>query len=512
MNKHANNQSKQTFKESHATYNMTTLRHIVQIARFGHPLLAILSLASVLRFYGLENQSLWYDELVSWAQSNHVDLSGVINEGVRPDVHPPGYQVVLYFIEKHIGDSETILRFPSAICGVLAVVAIYVVGKRLYSRKEGLIASAFMAVLWCPIFYSQEARPYSMLLLFTLLASYYWILLIRKLSDNGRPSYYTMLGYVLTAVISSYLHYFGLYLVVLHGLAAALFLISRRKTLIYVGLIYIAILLAYLPWLPMMYEDLGRGPIWIEPPTWKAFILYLNSLFNHSKGLLLAVLFLYFSLALSGAYGTIKEKTYLNVRRLLLSSGSLLVLWLIVPFIGVYMKSIVSTPVLTNRNLIISLPAAYLLLSRSITRLPLRSRHQGIVIFIILVLMLGHLVFRVKYYSVPQKEQFREAVEYILDREQLYENSLIVGYTGSKACFDYYFEKRGSDRRVDVIAGKKEHIERVGEILSSENKRYVWYITAHLIPDEEFIRFLTRKLTLYDHKKLRGAEIWLFLS
>ncbi|MBW2495397.1 MAG: hypothetical protein JRE43_11645 [Deltaproteobacteria bacterium] len=44
---------------------------------------------SALRFYGLDTQSLWSDELASWRQSHQETVSDVIEYGVRPTPYPP---------------------------------------------------------------------------------------------------------------------------------------------------------------------------------------------------------------------------------------------------------------------------------------------------------------------------------------------------------------------------------------------------------------------------------------
>lgn len=477
------------------------------------PLILILILGSLLRFYGLENQSLWNDELESWRISSYDNLFAVIKKGVRYDVHPPGYYVLLYYVEKYIGVSESVLRFPSAVSGILSIFIIFLVGLRLYSYKEGLIASALMAVLWCPIYYSQEARANSMLLLFILLATYFWMLVLESLSERTTVSYYTIFGYIISAVISCYLHYFGLYLVTLQGLGAVLFFIRRREALFYVLLIYFAILLAYLPWWPIMFYQLwnNMGMIaWIEPPKSIAFVYYLEFLFNKSRILLLVVLMLYSFLVLRSLYSILKTKEYRNMRIMLLSPGLLLVLWLIIPFVGVYIKSVLSAPILTYRNLIISLPAAYLLLSRSITQLPLCSRNQAIIAFIIVGLLLSHLIFSMDYYSKPHKEQFREAVDFIVKNDYLYEGSLIIGYAWSQDYFNYYFERKGSTRRINVRGGQEKDILNVAKLIRTENPQYIWYICAHRVPDAEFIDFLNKNLALIDYKKFIRANVWLF--
>lgn len=134
----------------------------------------ILSLGSALRFYGLDHESLENDELASWVEIHHENLGSMI-EGLRYGMSPPLYHILLYFVIKHFGDSEVALRIPSAVSGVLSIIVIFFLGRHLYSEKEGLMAAGLTALLWCPVYYSQEARVYSLLLLFTLLSTYLWI-------------------------------------------------------------------------------------------------------------------------------------------------------------------------------------------------------------------------------------------------------------------------------------------------------------------------------------------------
>jgi len=475
-------------------------------------LMLILVVGSLLRFYGLGSESLWNDELSSWRRSTYEDFSTVISEGVRPDVHPPGYHAILYLVEKYIGDSESTLRFPSALSGTISLYVVFLLGLRLYSHEEGLMASALMAVLWCPIYYSQEVRPYSMLLLFTLLATYFWLLVVSNLRRQTKASYYAIVAYVLSAIACSYLHYFGLYLVGLQGLGAAISCIRKRKAWLSVAAIYSAISLAYSPWVPTMWEHLNRGPIWISPPAGiaRTSLACLRFFFNGSRAIVLFVLVMYSYLLLGHLYQVLSSSAYKNRRMTAFSPGLLLAAWLIVPFAGAYTRSRVSTPVLSSRNLIISLPAAYLLLSRSITQLPLRSRHRAVATCGLIGLLLVHLLFRRDYYSTAHKEQFREAVGFIVERDHLYKDSLIIGYAWHQDYFNYYFERRGSPRRVTVIAGHQKDIPKVGELITRQDLQYMWYIRGHRVPAVAFVDYLQENLTLIEHKELVGADVWLF--
>jgi uncharacterized membrane protein len=154
-------------------------------------LITILITGAILRFYGLNIQSLWLDELLTWSFSTQEKLVDVIKVIGEDSTHPPMYFGIIYLIVKHLGDSEVILRLPSAISGVISIIAVFFLAKRLYSEKEGIVSALLMAVLWCPIYYSQEARAYSILLLFIILSTHLWILILWRLNINKRPTYYT---------------------------------------------------------------------------------------------------------------------------------------------------------------------------------------------------------------------------------------------------------------------------------------------------------------------------------
>lgn len=196
-------------------------------------LVGILLLGSGLRFYGLSIQSLWNDEFNSWSVSTSNSLSGILADlsGEESGVHPPGYYLLLHVVTGLIGESEWALRLPSAIAGVFSIFVIYLLGRRLFSYKEGLVAALLMAVLWTPIHYSPEARMYSLLILFTMLATYFWLPVLRSVDRGTRADLFAVLGYVLAAAIAAYLHYFGLYLIALQGAYATLLHLRRPKKL-----------------------------------------------------------------------------------------------------------------------------------------------------------------------------------------------------------------------------------------------------------------------------------------
>ena len=496
---------------------MLTVRDALSNKTVLVPLQLILALGAFLRFYGLGRESLWNDELGSWRRSHYDDFQTAMDTGIRPDVHPPAYQTLIYFLTKYVGDSERILRFPSAVCGVLSIFVMFLVGLRLYTSKEALLASALMAVFWFPIYYSQEARSYSMLLLFTLTATYFWLGIVSAVARKETMPWPAIVGYVVTAVISCYLHYFGLLLIGLHCIGAMLLSMPRRQALVSCLSIYLCICLAYVPWLPTMWTHLKRGPIWIPRPTGYPMAGYLECIFNESKGILALVATLYlcmlvyslFDVRRSGKRGEFAVKQ--------LFPAVFLVLWLTVPFTIAYVKSVVSTPVLTNRNLIISMPAAYLLLARAVISLPahvLKKKAlwaaQAVASIVIVGLLLSHLVFDKDFYSKPHKQQFREATEFVIEHDHLYPDSLIIACAWSKEHFDYYFQKKGSPRRVQVILALDEHIAEAAEVINNELPAYTWCMRGNRFLDEKPMDFLLEGSREVLHKTFIDTEVWLF--
>ena len=549
------NRERGQIEVAHVPFGLVKLRR----NRTALALFATLLLAGSLRFYGLEIQSLWADELSTWYNAGKDNLSEVVamaRAGLQ-EATPPGYFFLIYFIEKYLGDSEWILRFPSAVAGVLSVLVIYLLGRRLYSPREGLIAALLLTVLWTPIYYSQEARAYSLLLLFALLATYFWVALVRDLAYGSRVSVYEALGYVVSAAAASYLHYYGLYLIGLQGLGAALLFVRRVRPLGYLALIYSLVLLAYLPWLVVVLSDLSQyGPAmsvrmnWLPSPHPEAVWDYLKFLFNHSEVLVGVVLALYLFLLLKGLHVLFKARRQeepTRIKDLFLSPGMLLALWLIVPFAGAYTISVLWSPFLVNRALIISLPAAYLLVARAVTQLPLRPKAQLGLVTGAAVLLVSHLLFSMDYYTEPHKEQFREAMQFVIENDR--PNSFIVscgsGYYGPdypppKAIwepdnpqnrsttdtldyyrpedkfetekFNYYLERQGSDRRVQAAACEAQDMSTLDALLKRNGYHYVFYVEAHNSPKPKtpLIQSLRNEYELVSREKLDGARVHLF--
>jgi len=66
------------------------------------------------------------------------------------------------------------------VAGILSVLYIYKLGKELVDKSTGYIAALLLTVNVFQIEYSQEARSYSLMMLFIVIAYYYLVLFLKN--------------------------------------------------------------------------------------------------------------------------------------------------------------------------------------------------------------------------------------------------------------------------------------------------------------------------------------------
>jgi hypothetical protein len=168
-------------------------------------LATILLIAAVLRLRGLGVESLWGDEALS-LQIARLDLFEALKRVIDWEQIPPLHHVLLHFWIRVFGVSETSLRMPSALAGIVAVAMIYVLVRQLGSRRIALPAAALLAVSPIHLAYSQECRTYA---LYVLLALISCSLFVRLISRPARPRLHA--AYVIISALVLYSHIYGIY-------------------------------------------------------------------------------------------------------------------------------------------------------------------------------------------------------------------------------------------------------------------------------------------------------------
>ena len=131
--------------------------------------LAIFALAAGLRLYHLGHYSLWMDEVYQVRlQNGATSLSQIIDYASRQNQPPLDY-IIGYVVAKFFAFSETIARGPAFLFGTCSIIASYTLARRLFNQGTAIVSSLMMAFSVSLIYFSQEARPYSIFLFFQLL-------------------------------------------------------------------------------------------------------------------------------------------------------------------------------------------------------------------------------------------------------------------------------------------------------------------------------------------------------
>ena len=127
------------------------------------------------------NQSLWLDEATSVMVVKHLTYGEILFKFSPFDFHPPGYYFFLKFWTGIFGFSEIAIRLPSVIASILTGYVVYLTGKKVSNAETGFWATAYYLFNPLAIYYSQEARMYSLVTLF-LTILIYLLLVIDNLS------------------------------------------------------------------------------------------------------------------------------------------------------------------------------------------------------------------------------------------------------------------------------------------------------------------------------------------
>lgn len=385
-------------------------------------LLWILLTALVLRILPL-NQSLWLDEAINVTNARDRGVVDLITNYAQGDFHPPLFHPLLHYWIMFAGDSEIAVRLPSLLAGLITIVFTFLISRLLLKPKNITINHISVNLQYLPaillatsglhIYYTTEARMYSMAAMFTSITFYFFIHLNQKYNlkpiTNGfkkniyfnhhflkTPATYFFFLFLSLTLLTDYLPWFllplfFLYLPVVTG---------------------VAFLLTF-PWWPFLVTQLHTGLSTASAhPAWSQVVGH----FSVKNLALIPIKFtigrvsldnptLYF-LAMSIPLVIIGFLLFTVVKTWIKHPKGLSIMlgWIFTPIV---LSAIISLKisVLSYFRFIFVLPAFYLVITQGITLLKTRA-----VDIIVTLLIVTNLISSTAFIFLPQfhKENWRD--------------------------------------------------------------------------------------------------------
>ncbi len=308
-------------------------------------------LAFGLRLYGLDHQSLWWDELKTIERAT-LPWPALLTDFINTkDQLPLYYLLIRGWV--WLKTSAFVVRAFSLFWGLLGVAAIYQLGNQIASQRVGQTAAFLLAISPFHIWYSQEARMYSFLTTLLILAHTALAALLQ-----GRSRWYWAL-YATAMAAAVFTHYFTFLILLAH---AIFFILHLRplQPLSWRWLGFTAVLaITFVPWIYLIVGRRGYSeavPTWINCTHWAEPFW---TMWNFASGPTVNPLtppgfsgMAIFSIGFLAHIFYVRPQS--GVPRLI---NRLLTLWLFVPLLLIYLVSIAGAfSLYVDRYLIIILP------------------------------------------------------------------------------------------------------------------------------------------------------------
>jgi len=421
------------------------------------------------------NVSLWGDEAFAAVLAQHLPLEIITK--VAKDTSPPLYYLFLHFWMRLFGTSEIAIRTLSFSFFLLTCFFIYLIGKKLFGQKTGVLAATLSLVNPFLFHYAFEGRMYALLAL-TCTASIYFYL---------RKSWF---WYVMVTLAALYTHHFALLVVAVQGIWFLISVFQKRVKFFSKSFwAFLAVGLFYLPWLPALYYQtkLVESGFWLAKPN-------LRSLMD-----------LFLSFTIGGEAKTLKLKIILGLLLTLLGlrqwakkkrATRCLLIWCLAPIILTFIVSLLGQSIFFDRYLLLVIPPLMLLLAsnlRKVKKVPL-----GLLILAVAIFLLGTNAFN--YFIHPTKKPFAHLALYI--KQNKTEEIGLVNYCGNA---HHLFESKYYHLQAPIYApggnlpffvgtalmGKEDIISQLPDrdliwVITSDNKEDVDLANYHYFGGKEF--------------------------
>jgi mannosyltransferase len=436
-------------------------------ATYQYALIGLTVLGAAIRLYRLGQRSLWFDESLSVlfaSQPIGVSIQSMLEEGLQ---HSPLFYILLRpFVS--LPARESLVRLLPAAAGIATIPAIGELGRKLYSRRVGILASAIVALNPFHVWYSREARMYSLIGLLAVLVMICFFHIV-----YGRPRARHWIGLSLSLGAALNTHPFAHFLPLIQ---LVFFLVTFRKTYPLFRRWTASIVGAYLTLVPWIIIVLRWGNYYGSSGTSRLAVPtdLLSTVWDFSFGSA-DRLTLWGAIALF-AFIAMMVAGFVASRQRSVLMGS----WLFVPILGAFLLSL-HLPMYMDRYLIVAFPAYVLLVAIGVDSLKLPALRIAAGISILTLTAAG--LSKVFFGPVERQHANWRVLGQVLSEEADPHRDIIATlHYQDLVPLHFYYE--GDTTIVPLVSFRDVNLPAVDLSSSEPDSSRLWLIIPHLNPTE----------------------------
>ncbi len=285
-----------------------------------------------------------------------MDMLTIINELAKGN-NPPLYELFLHGWVKLGGTDPFWVRLPSVIFSSMTAVMIYNLGRRFINREVAIVGSLIFTFSTFIIYFSHEARVYSLFALLATISVYYFLRLTTDPKEKNNWTYLLIFNMLLV-----YAHYFGIIIIGLEIIYAFVFLWKEKEALRTVTTNVLFLLVIFLPGIIIGFRQARKIAFegsWLSKPTIPAFYDNVHK-FSNKPVIAAFFIILILTLVVRICIGYKAEKPDG------LKAVKFLLVWFFVPYISIFIVSF-WIPMFLDRYLMFLTVPFYLLVAVSVS-------------------------------------------------------------------------------------------------------------------------------------------------
>lgn len=366
-------------------------------------LMALVAYLAVTVFFP---NSLRLDEAQSLYQTNRT-IDGTLKL-VAQDVHVPLYHVILHYWLAYFGNTIEAGRTLSLIFFMASIPMTFYLGTYAFKRRSvGFFAAVLVALSPFMNWYGSEIRMYTQLTFVTLVNQLFFL----KIYREAKPGHWV--GYVLSAILGIYTHYFFAFILLTE---AIFYLLKRRsfaarRALLKFALSAVVVLAAFAPWFYYFVKEglaSNTQPALAPPSSVDLFNTYSQFIFGFQADWLNTIIVSSWPIVVLLAFFALQKSKKTS------DEVVFFVLMATVPVLVAFILSLAIKPFYLSRYLIAALPALFIYISWIFSTYPpkLANTFRGL----LLAGVIAGMAVQILNPATPVKEDYAAATAYVSSR------------------------------------------------------------------------------------------------